>query len=300
MRRTVNHLKQPIHGILLLNKPLDLTSNGALQRAKRLFHAAKAGHTGSLDPLATGMLPLCFGEATKISQYLLDADKCYEATGLLGIKTTTADATGEVLTSQANVQISLSQLLEVLSQYQGKTKQVPSMFSALKHQGRPLYQLARKGLVVDRAARDIQIHQLELTQFDGLSFSFKVVCSKGTYIRNLIEDIGDSLGVGAHLTALHRVYTAGFETQAMYPLAELEAMTSVQREACLLPIDYALQHFKAITLSSVDTAAIRQGKILKDLLMTETCVRLYHEGTLIGFGEMADGGGLKAKRLLAF
>ena len=218
--------KRIVNGILLINKPQGLTSNAVLQQAKRLFHAQKAGHTGSLDPLATGMLPLCFGEATKFSQYLLDADKCYETTGLLGIKTNTADAMGDVIARVDDFTISIAQLQSVLDTFLGTIKQVPSMFSALKHQGKPLYKFARDGIEIERQAREITIHDLQLNAFDGREFKLTVSCSKGTYIRNLVEDIGNRLSVGAHVTQLHRVYTAGLASEPMFSLDELAEKSS--------------------------------------------------------------------------
>src|SRR3990167_2002520 len=195
-----------VDGILLLNKPLGLTSNAALQQVKRYYHAEKAGHTGSLDPLATGMLPICFGEATKFSQYVLLSDKTYLATGLLGTKTSTGDAEGEIIASIDKVNVSEDALLAVLKGFQGETLQLPSMFSALKHQGIPLYRYARKGIVIEREPRPIQIHELQLVGYDGKQFVIKVSCTKGTYIRNLIEDIGEKLGTFAYVNQLHRLY----------------------------------------------------------------------------------------------
>ena len=175
------------------------------------------------------MLPICFGEATKICQYLLDADKCYETTGLLGIKTNTSDSTGEVIAQVEHYCVSETQLNKVLSQYKGNIKQVPSMFSALKHKGTPLYRFAREGIEIERKARDVLISQLQLNDFDGTQFSLTVTCSKGTYIRNLVEDIGDTLGVGAHVTRLHRLYTSGFQNMPMYSLDELQEMSLTQK-----------------------------------------------------------------------
>ncbi|KTC91724.1 tRNA pseudouridine(55) synthase TruB [Fluoribacter dumoffii] len=299
--KTNNLLKQD--GILLLNKSVGMTSNTALQKAKRLLGAKKVGHTGSLDPLATGMLPLCFGEATKVCQFLLDADKCYETTGLLGIKTNTADATGEVTARVERFSISTEQLLDVLMQHTGHIKQVPSMFSALKHHGTPLYRLAREGVTVERKAREILISDLQLTAFDGIQFSLTVRCSKGTYIRNLVEDIGDALGVGAHVTRLHRVYTAGLENMPMYTLDEIEAMSMSERMACLIPMDKAVDHLEQITLLDDEIVTIRQGRIVTNKVDVEVadCVRLYDErAQFIGLGERNIKGDIKAKRLLSF
>ena len=292
-----------INGILLLNKSEGMTSNTALQKAKRLLGAKKAGHTGSLDPLATGMLPLCFGEATKICQFLLDADKCYETTGFLGVKTNTSDSTGDVIAYKDVFSVSQAQLLNVLEQHKGHLKQIPSMFSALKHKGMPLYRLAREGLEVERKARDIVISSLQLNSFDGVQFALTVTCSKGTYIRNLVEDIGDALGAGAHVTRLHRPYTAGLDDLPMYTLAELEVMSLEKRMACLVPMDRAVDYLKQVVLLDEEIVTIRQGKIVAKGLDVDVadCVRLYDEKSqFIGLGELKTNGDIKAKRLLSF
>lgn len=293
----------PINGILLLNKSQGMTSNTALQKAKRLFGAQKAGHTGSLDPLATGMLPLCFGEATKVCQYLLDADKCYETTGLLGIKTSTADSMGEPIACHSDFSISHEQLTQVLDAYQGTIKQVPSMYSALKHKGRPLYHYARAGIEIDRDAREINIDALALTEFDGTQFSLVVSCSKGTYIRNLVEDIGDDLGIGAHVVRLHRVHTAGFEQFPMYSLEDIEKMSVSEKLSCLIPMDKAVDYLPRMTLTESEILTLRQGRVMDNNSVTDTgaCIRLYDaEDGFIGIGEQLTQDTIKAKRLLAF
>jgi tRNA pseudouridine55 synthase len=294
--------KQTINGILLVNKPQGLTSNGLLQRVKHLYKAKKAGHTGSLDPLATGMLPLCFGEATKVCQYLLDADKCYEASGLLGIKTNTADALGEIIETCSSFSLTQSDLENALKQFQGKIKQTPSMFSALKHKGRPLYKYARNGITIEREAREITIHELELVAFDGKLFDIKVTCTKGTYIRNLVEDIGDLLGVGAHVTKLHRLNTAGFVNEPMYSLEELENKSEAELKACLLPMERAVNFLPALTLTDTEILALRQGKGLGRVVENELegSIRLYDEaGLFVGLGELDSSGNLSVRRLLA-
>jgi tRNA pseudouridine55 synthase len=303
MKMKRNELPSVNNGILLLNKSIGMSSNKALQKAKNLLGAKKAGHTGSLDPLATGMLPLCFGEATKICQFLLDADKCYETTGMLGIKTSTADVAGDVIAYSEYFQVSQSQLLGVLAQYRGQLSQTPSMFSALKYKGVPLYRLAREGIEVERQARDIIIHELQMNSYDGLQFELTVTCSKGTYIRNLVEDIGDTLGVGAHVSRLHRVYTAGLNELPMYTLGELESMSLAERVACLIPMDRAIEHLPSMVLCDDEVWAIRQGRIVNKKLDVEVmdCVRLYDErAQFIGLGEFSTTGILKAKRLLAY
>lgn len=296
--------KQAIDGILLVNKPQGFSSNAVLQQVKKLYRAKKAGHTGSLDPLATGMLPVCFGEATKISQFLLDADKSYEATALLGIKTETGDATGKILTQVDDFSVSKIQLEATLKKFLGRTRQVPSMYSALKHQGKPLYHYARAGIEIARESREILIKNIHLTHLCQKEFSIVVECSKGTYIRNLIEDIGAALGIGAHVTRLHRQYTSGFSEERMYSIEDLEAMTFQQRMAILFPIDRAVDFFPKIDLHEIDVVSIRQGKTLhqRDLLDRQASglSRLYdRNGQFIGLGELHDTGLLTAKRLLA-
>ncbi|HBI21868.1 MAG TPA: tRNA pseudouridine(55) synthase TruB [Legionella sp.] len=295
--------KQVVNGLLLVNKPRDLTSNAVLQQVKRLFHAKKAGHTGSLDPLATGMLPLCFGEATKFSQYLLDADKCYEVTGLLGIKTNTADAMGEEIARVDDFTISEDALKAVLAEFIGPIFQLPSMFSALKHHGKPLYKFAREGIDIERKPREVTIHDLQLNGFDGRLFQLTVTCSKGTYIRNLVEDIGERLGVYAHVTKLHRTYTAGLADEPMYPLDALAGMSHAGLHECLLPMERAVDYLPPLTLDDDAVFALRQGKMvcIPDAMDWTVGVRLYdNEKQLIGLGEWESAGVLKVKRLLGF
>ncbi|WP_043872554.1 tRNA pseudouridine(55) synthase TruB [Legionella massiliensis] len=295
--------KQAVNGILLVNKPQGLSSNALLQQVKRLFNAKKAGHTGSLDPLATGMLPICFGEATKFCQYLLDADKSYEATGLLGIKTTTGDALGETIASLSSFDITKDELEKALNQFKGSIKQVPSMYSALKHKGTPLYKYAREGIAIEREARDIKIYKLDLQSFDGTQFDIDVTCSKGTYIRNLVEDIGEQLGVGAHVTRLHRTHTAGFADEEMYTLAELQNKSPSELMNCLLPMERAVNYLPKLELKADELLALRQGKVLDRIVTTELegCVRLYIEGAVfVGLGEVDSASNLSVKRLLAF
>lgn len=299
----MNLEKKAINGILLLNKSQGMTSNAALQKAKRLVQAKKAGHTGSLDPLATGMLPLCFGEATKICQFLLDADKCYETTGVLGVKTNSSDATGDIVSQIDVVDIAEAQLNSVLMHYKGQIKQVPSMFSALKYKGKALYHYARQGQTIERAAREICITQLELNHFDGTDFSLTVSCSKGTYIRNLVEDIGDALQVGAHVKRLHRVYTSGFEAYPMYTLDELENMPMQQRLDCLLPMDRAIEYLPSIILTEEELLFLRQGRVLsgRASITQAEPLRLYDtKNQFVGLGQQLTNGDIKAKRLLAF
>jgi tRNA pseudouridine55 synthase len=254
--------RRPVHGVLLLDKPIGLSSNQALQKAKWLLRAEKAGHTGTLDPLATGVLPLCFGAATKFSQMHLDADKAYETTVRLGIKTTTADAEGEVI-SERPVAFTQEALDAVLARFTGPIAQVPPMHSALKKDGRALYEYARAGIEVEREARHVVIHGLKQVPalIDSAQPAIKLVvdCSKGTYIRTLGEDIGEALGCGAHLSALRRVRTGGFDTSRCITLEALEAMTEAERMAFLLPVDALLPQHALVTLDSENAARFLSG-----------------------------------------
>src|SRR3989339_1301079 len=229
----------PLDGVLLFDKPLELSSNVALQKVRRLFQAEKAGHTGTLDPLATGLLPICFGEATKFSFALLDADKTYRATLRLGQTTTTGDAEGEIVTEHP-VAIGQSDIDAVLARFRGNIQQLPPMHSALKHQGKPLYEYIRKGQTIERELRNVVIHELVLERFDANELDISVRCSKGTYVRTLAEDIGLALGCGGHLTGLRRTTIARFSLDNAYSLPQLEAMTSAERDACMLPLDCML------------------------------------------------------------
>lgn len=293
--------KLDVNGILLVNKPPGLTSNAVLQQVKRLFRAKKAGHTGSLDPMATGMLPLCFGEATKFCQYLLDADKCYEMTGFLGVKTDTGDAMGQVIAEQTVPVFSEDELNATLSQFLGPILQIPPMYSALKHQGKPLYKYARAGIDIERKAREVCIRDLQLKRFDHNQIALTVMCSKGTYIRILIEDIAEALGTCGHVTRLHRCYTAGFSDETMYTIDELSTKTPEQLQSLLLPMDRAVNYLPRMSLEASDVLALRQGKTVTDMTTHEItgCIRLYeNEDQFIGLGELDDGGILKVKRLL--
>lgn len=294
---------QTINGILLVNKNTGLSSNAVLQKAKHLYRAKKAGHSGSLDPLATGMLVVCFGEATKFCQYLLDADKTYEATGTLGIKTNTADADGETIATCPVFDVSREQLQSAIDSYCGVIQQTPSMFSALKHKGAPLYKYARQGIEIERKAREVHIKSIELLAFDGLSFTISVTCSKGTYIRNLVEDIGEHLGVYAHVSALHRTYTAGFQQHKMVSIAELETMNEADLSQCLLPMQTAIEHLPALALQEDEVQFLRQGKWItpQSIPPQSDVFRLLDEqANFIGLGEIGENGVLKVRRLLAF
>jgi tRNA pseudouridine55 synthase len=254
--------RRPVHGVLLLDKPLGLSSNQALQKAKWLLRAEKAGHTGTLDPLATGVLPLCFGAATKFSQLHLDADKTYETTVRLGVRTSTADAEGEVIETRP-VDCTPGQVVEVLDRFMGPIQQVPPMHSALKKDGKALYEYAREGETVEREPRDVVIHELELLdmqlQGEAPFLRLRVQCSKGTYIRTLGEDIAEALGCGGHLTALRRVATGSFEEKDCITLAALEAMEESQRLQQLRPVEALLDGHAAVTLDGENAGRFLSG-----------------------------------------
>jgi tRNA pseudouridine55 synthase len=254
--------RRPVHGVLLLDKPLGLSSNQALQKAKWLLRAEKAGHTGTLDPLATGVLPLCFGAATKFSQLHLDADKTYETVMRLGIKTSTADAEGDVIETRSVI-CTPGGVVEVLDRFMGEITQVPPMHSALKRDGKPLYAYARDGETVEREARTVTVHDLDLLDMqlvgDAPSLRLRVRCSKGTYIRTLGEDIGEALGCGGHLTVLRRVATGPFTADQCVTLEDLEAATEAQRMAHMLPVPVLLQGHCPVTLDGENSARFLSG-----------------------------------------
>ena len=255
--------RRPVHGVLLLDKPLGLSSNQALQKAKWLLRADKAGHTGTLDPLATGILPLCFGAATKFSQLQLDADKTYEAVLLLGQKTTTADAEGEVIETRPVPAITAALLEALTLRFTGPQAQIPPMYSALKKDGKALYEYARKGQEVEREARHITIYKLNMSvthdQRAQVAIKIIVSCSKGTYIRTLGEDIGEALGCGAHLGSLRRLETGGFVTAQCVTLADLEAMRDIERDACLLPPQSLVSAYPTVTLDAEHAGRFLSG-----------------------------------------
>lgn len=250
--------RRPVHGVLLLDKPLGLSSNQALQKAKWLLRAEKAGHTGTLDPLATGVLPLCFGAATKFSQLHLDADKTYEATARLGVKTATGDAEGEVI-AERPVHVTPEDLARVEAQFTGPIRQVPPMHSALKKDGKALYEYAREGVEVERAPRDVVIHKLELSAIGDDVIRILASVSKGTYIRTLGEDIGEALGCGAHLSSLRRTATGGFVEAQCITLEALEAMDEEERLAQLLPAEALVDGHSRVTLGAEDAARFLSG-----------------------------------------
>lgn len=297
MQPKVKKTWKQVDGVLLLDKPLGLSSNDALQKARRLFSAAKGGHTGTLDPLATGLLPLCFGEATKFSADLLDADKTYEADLKFGVTTDSGDAEGQVLAS-AEVCVNHEQLLAVLAHFQGAIKQIPPMHSALKRDGRPLYELARKGIEVEREARDVVIHALELIEFSGDMLRIRVACSKGTYIRVLAADIGAQLGCGAHLTALRRTRVGDLDLAHAFTLAELEAIPEEARASKLSSVDALLQSLPRVDLAADDAQRFSHGNPVALPAGLLGKIRVYAEDRLLGVGEPGKGGQLWPKRLV--
>ncbi|MBU1214476.1 MAG: tRNA pseudouridine(55) synthase TruB [Gammaproteobacteria bacterium] len=294
----VRRIKRPIDGVLLFDKPLELSSNTAMQKVRWLFRAEKAGHTGTLDPLATGLLPICFGEATKFTHALLDADKRYRATIRLGQRTTTGDAEGEIV-EERPVTADEAQVRQVLIRFTGEISQLPPMHSALKHQGKPLYEYIRKGEVIEREPRQVFIRELHLERCAATELDIDVLCSKGTYIRTLAEDIGEALGCGGHLIALRRTGIGDFNLDAAHTLPDLEALDEAERDALLLPVDSLIQDFPALTLDDVQAGRLAQGQRLgwRDG-HPDGKRRLYSDGQFIGLGELVTGR-LSPSRLLS-
>ncbi len=287
-----------IHGIILLDKRLGVSSNKALQEIRRLFNANKAGHTGSLDPLATGLLPLCFGEATKVSALMLDDDKRYEVTIKLGVVTDTGDAEGVIIQTKTVPQFVQHEIETCLKQFLGNQKQVPPMYSALKQNGQKLYELARQGKIVEREPRDITIYDLQLLNFQGDELHVDVRCSKGTYIRSLAEDIGQKLGCGATVTQLRRTQAGQFQLTDAKTFEQLNAMTFEQLNACLLSVDKPLEKMPAVELNYDQAKAIMFGQSIdcKENYLNDT-VRLYHEKHFLGLGEVQFNAKIKPKKL---
>ena len=293
-----------MNGILVVDKPAGISSNDVVQQAKRLFGAQKVGHTGSLDPLATGVLPLCFGEATKFSQYLLDADKKYWAQVRLGITTGTADADGEVIAQADTSGITESQVTAALETFVGEIEQIPSMYSALKHQGQPLYKLARQGIEVERAPRRISIYSAELLQFSEASIELRVHCSKGTYIRSLAEDLGAALGCGGHVSALRRLAAGPYEEAQATTLDELREVGDVREmDALLLPVSSAVGSWPAVRLHEDTAHYVRQGQPVQVAhAPTDGWVQIFElaeEDRFLGVGEILTDGRVAPRRLVA-
>ncbi len=284
-------------GILLLDKPLGITSNAALTRAKRVLGIRKAGHTGALDPLATGLLPLCFGEATKVSAFLLDADKQYLAELTLGAVTASGDGEGEIIVRSEVPALSSRDIECALEKFTGAIEQVPPMYSALKYKGRRLHELARAGIEVERKPRRITIDQLQLLQFDPPRLVLRVKCSKGTYIRSLAMDIGRELGCGAYLSALERETSGPFRLVDAIALERLEEMDADSARRLLLPADRALAAFPELHLDPVATADICQGRAVRTDQAACDTVRMYGNGRFLGIGTIADDTILRVRRL---
>lgn len=288
-------IPQNLNGILLLDKPLQMSSNGALQRVKRLFNAKKAGHTGSLDPLATGMLPICFGDATKFSQFLLESDKCYELAITLGVKTTTGDAEGAIVQTKSTSHVTQDALEKILPQFRGKILQVPPMFSALKYQGKPLYQFARQGIEIKREPRAVHIYDLQLKNFSEKLVYLSVHCSKGTYVRTLAEDIGDLLGCGAHVSALRRTWVKPYQNHRMLNFEDLEECNKSSGLSALhqflLPIESSVSCLPHICLSTSAVFYIRMGQsvMTPNLQIEGGLVRIFSDkNQFLGVGEIKE------------
>lgn len=303
---------RPIDGILILDKPTGMTSNAALQTVKRLYSAAKAGHTGSLDPLATGVLPLCFGEATKFSQYLLDADKTYRSTFIFGVTTTSGDSDGEVLERTDSSQLTQAIVETALAQFRGDIEQVPSMFSAIKKDGQPLYKLARQGIEVERAARAVTIRELRIEAFrpgstndsGNTEVDVWIHCSKGTYVRSIAEDLGKALGCGAHVSMLRRVQAGPFGEADCVSLITLEGLKArdafIEMDKLLRPADTAVHALPKVVLAEAAGFYLRQGQpVLVPKAPTDGLVQLQlATGEFIGVGEILDDGRVAPRRLV--
>ncbi|MGD8588284.1 MAG: tRNA pseudouridine(55) synthase TruB [Chromatiales bacterium] len=293
-----------ISGVLLLDKPMGLTSNQALQEVKFLYKAAKAGHTGSLDPLATGLLPICFGEATKMSAFLLDADKHYRVRVRLGETTTTADSEGEVVESHDPGGVTEAQVRAVLEEFLGQQQQLPPMYSAVKHKGERLYKLARQGIEVERETRTIHIHALTLHSMELPEFVMDVHCSKGTYVRTLAEDIGKRLGCGAHVNGLRRTGVGPYDDGSLHTLETVQQAFREKRfaemDAWLLPLESALSEWPEVKLTADAAFYLKQGQpVLVPNAPTSGWVRLYaNQSEFVGVGEILDDGRVAPKRLL--
>lgn len=289
----------PIDGVLLLDKPRGVSSNTALQRARRALGAAKAGHTGTLDPMASGLLPVAFGEATKFSQYLLDADKTYLAEVRLGLRTDTGDADGRIIDTSPH-RPSTHEVVAACARFQGEIEQIPPMYSALKRDGKALYEYARAGQVVERRARKVNIHEIDLLDFDGDFMRCRIHCSKGTYIRTLAEDIGQTLGCGAHLTGLRRESTGSFHLSDAVPLEWFETVTQEQRVDSLLPADTFVRHLPILGLDTEEGGRILHGQWV-DLIGRQEIgnFRLYQDARFLGLGTVDPTGRLTSLRLLS-
>lgn len=290
--------RRHISGVFLLNKPLGISSNAALQKVRWLYRAQKAGHTGALDPLASGLLPICLGEATKFSHYLLDSTKSYQTTVFLGHSTTTGDVEGDVLLEKAVPALNEQLIQDTLAQFVGEIQQVPPMYSALKKEGRPLYELARKGIEIEREARPISIYAIELLSFTENSIILDVTCSKGTYIRVLGEDIAKALGTYGHLTYLHRIQTGHFDIIPSYTIEYLESLNEAEREALLLPAYAPVQHFPQIQVPEGRAEYFSRGMESNIDHPAESQVLVFDGEKCLGLAEITDKKRLVPKRVL--
>ena len=295
-----------IHGVFLLDKPQGMSSNDIMQKVKRIFQANKAGHTGALDPLATGMLPICLGEATKFSQFLLDADKRYLVTAKLGERTDTSDAEGQIVETH-EVKVKTLEILTALEQFRGDILQVPTMFSALKHNGKPLYEYARQGITVEREARPITIFELNFIEYNAPYLTLEVHCSKGTYIRTLVDDLGEVLGCGAHVTILRRTAVADYPTEKMLDWHALQSLAEQQDlallDALLLPMDTAVAKLPALTLNENQTQGIGFGQRIKfdNPNRLQGQVRLFsHEHRFLGVAVIDENNVIRPQRLVVY
>ena len=301
-----NYMPRNISGILLLDKPTGVTSNEVLQMVKRLFRAKKAGHTGSLDPIATGMLPICFGEATKFSQFLLEADKHYIVTGKLGEVTTSEDSEGAIIAKHEVRNISARTIEKVLPRFRGKISQLPPMYSAIKHKGQPLYKLARQGITVERQSREVTIYMLQLLAVNGELVEFAMRCSKGTYVRTVVADIGKILGCGAHVVALKRLAVGPYRARQMHTLLELQKLVTTSDylalDRFLLPIESMLIEMPEVTLPADMIYYMHQGQ---PLLISHSpdsgWVKIKSkEGKFVGVGEVMQDGKIAPRRMYRF
>ena len=295
-----------IHGVFLLDKPQGMSSNDIMQKVKRIFQANKAGHTGALDPLATGMLPICLGEATKFSQFLLDADKRYLVTAKLGERTDTSDAEGQIVETR-DVNVKTPEILTALEQFRGDILQVPTMFSALKHNGKPLYEYARQGITVEREARPITIFELNFIEYNAPYLTLEVHCSKGTYIRTLVDDLGEVLGCGAHVTMLRRTAVADYPTEKMLDWHALQSLAEPQDlsllDVLLLPMDTAVAKLPALTLNESQTQGIGFGQRIKfdNPNRLQGQVRLFsHENRFLGVAVIDENNVIRPQRLVVY
>lgn len=306
---------RPINGVLLLDKPYEMSSNHALQAVKRIYFAQKAGHTGALDPLATGMLPICLGEGTKFSQFLLDTDKTYQVTAKLGVRTTTSDAGGEIV-SEKEVSVSAEQLSSALEKFRGTTQQVPSMYSALKYQGQPLYKYAREGIEIPRESRDITVYKLTLLRFDHDEVDLEIHVSKGTYIRTIVDDLGEMLGCGAHVADLRRLAVGSYPIDNMVTLPQLETLLaeaneqnispSILLDPLLLPMQSAVEGMPAVYVDDMSANFLRHGNPVQAYNAPEEgSVQVYigendmdEDAEFIGVGFINDDGLVAPKRIV--